>query len=58
MYYFSEIFFFLNSDLMKNEEYLNIFVQSYSPPIPVSMIATSTLSSTNILNAITVKNIK
>lgn len=38
--------------------YLNIFVESYSPPTPVSMIATSTFSRINIVNAIIVKNTK
>jgi hypothetical protein len=38
--------------------YLRTFVQSYSPPIPTSTMATSTFSDKKTLKAITVKNLK
>lgn len=38
--------------------YLRTFVQSCSPPIPTSIIATSTFSEINIWNARIVKNLK
>lgn len=38
--------------------YLRMFVQSYSPPIPTSTMATSTFSDKKTLKAITVKNLK